>query len=141
MRLDKFTVKAQEAIAEAQKKAEEMGHQALENEHLLYALLAEKEGTVRAILEKLGASPSGLAADIEGELGRLPVVQGAGSQVYMGQAPEEGPRHGNERGGAPERRVRQHGAPAYRDRRKRGRGRSEAFAPGGRHEGSDLRDP
>jgi ATP-dependent Clp protease ATP-binding subunit ClpB len=77
-------VKAQEAIAEAQKKAEEMGHQALENEHLLYALLAEKEGTVRAILEKLGASPSGLAADIDGELGRLPVVQGAGGQVYMG---------------------------------------------------------
>jgi ATP-dependent Clp protease ATP-binding subunit ClpB len=84
MRLDKFTVKAQEAIAEAQKKAEGMGHQALENEHLLYALLAEKDGTVRAILEKLGASADALAGNLESELGRLPVVQGAGGQVYMG---------------------------------------------------------
>ena len=84
MRLDKFTVKSQEAIAEAQKKAEELGHQALENEHLLYALLQEKEGTVRAILEKLGASADTLVANVEGELGRLPVVQGAGGEVYMG---------------------------------------------------------
>ncbi len=53
MRLDKFTVKSQEAIAEAQKKAEELGHQALENEHLLYALLQEKEGTVRASWKSL----------------------------------------------------------------------------------------
>ena len=35
MRWDKFTIKAQEAITEAQKKAEESGHQMIENEHVL----------------------------------------------------------------------------------------------------------
>jgi ATP-dependent Clp protease ATP-binding subunit ClpB len=84
MRLDKFTVKAQDAVSEAQKKAEGSGHQTLENEHLLYALLQEKDGTVEAILEKLGANPAAVKRDVEGELSRLPRVEGAGQQLYMG---------------------------------------------------------
>jgi ATP-dependent Clp protease ATP-binding subunit ClpB len=84
MRWDKFTVKAQDAISVAQKKAEESGHQMIENEHLLYALLEEKEGTVEAILEKLGANAALLKKEIERELSRLPKVEGAGQQVYIG---------------------------------------------------------
>ncbi|OPY66093.1 MAG: Chaperone protein ClpB 1 [Syntrophorhabdaceae bacterium PtaU1.Bin034] len=84
MRWDKFTVKAQEAISEAQKKAEQSGHQMIENEHLLYALLKEKDGTVESILEKLGASPAKVLNDLEGELSKLPRVEGAGQQVYIG---------------------------------------------------------
>lgn len=84
MRWDKFTVKAQEAISEAQKKAEESGHQMIENEHVLYALLQEKDGTVESILEKLGTSPAAVKKDLERELSKLPRVEGAGAQVYIG---------------------------------------------------------
>jgi ATP-dependent Clp protease ATP-binding subunit ClpB len=84
MRWDKFTVKAQEAISEAQKKAEESGHQMIENEHVLHALLQEKDGTVESILEKLGASPAAVKKDLERELSKLPRVEGAGGQVYIG---------------------------------------------------------
>jgi ATP-dependent Clp protease ATP-binding subunit ClpB len=84
MRWDKFTVKAQEAVSEAQKKAEESGHQMIENEHLLFALLQEKDGTVESILEKLGASPAVVKKDIDKELAKLPRVEGAGREVYIG---------------------------------------------------------
>jgi ATP-dependent Clp protease ATP-binding subunit ClpB len=84
MRWDRFTVKAQEAISEAQKKAEQSNHQVIENEHLLSALLEEKEGTFEAILEKLGASPAALKKDLEKELVKLPRVEGAAQQVYIG---------------------------------------------------------
>ena len=86
MRWDKFTVKAQEAIAAAQRHAEESGHQMLENDHLLYALLQEKDGTVETILEKLGANPAAVRSDLEKELSKLPKVEGAPQQVYMGTA-------------------------------------------------------
>jgi ATP-dependent Clp protease ATP-binding subunit ClpB len=86
MRWDKFTVKAQEAIAAAQRHAEESGHQMLENDHLLYALLQEKDGTVETILEKLGANPAAVRNDLEKELSKLPKVEGAPQQVYMGTA-------------------------------------------------------
>jgi ATP-dependent Clp protease ATP-binding subunit ClpB len=84
MRWDKFTIKAQEAIAEAQKKAEESGHQMIENEHVFFALLKERDGTTEAILEKLGASPGALRNELEKELMKLPSVEGAGQQVYIG---------------------------------------------------------
>ena len=90
MRLDKFTVKAQDAISAAQRNAEESGHQMLENDHLLYALLQEKDGTVEAILEKLGANPAAVRSDVEKELSKLPKVEGAGQQIYMGHDPQEG---------------------------------------------------
>jgi len=84
MRFDKLTIKAQEAITEAQKKAEESGHQMIENEHVLFALLKERDGTIEAILEKLGASPGALRNELERELSRLPSVEGAGREAYMG---------------------------------------------------------
>ncbi len=84
MRWDKFTVKAQDAISEAQRKAEESGHQMIENEHVLYALLQEKDGTMEAILEKLGSNPAVVKTDLQKELAKLPRVEGAGQQVYIG---------------------------------------------------------
>jgi ATP-dependent Clp protease ATP-binding subunit ClpB len=84
MNLDKFTIKAQEAISEAQKKAEEAGHQMIENEHVLFALLKEKDGTTEAILEKLGVNPGALRNDLERELAKMPRVEGAAQQVYIG---------------------------------------------------------
>ncbi len=83
MRWEKFTIKAQEAIEEARKKAEELGHQMIEAEHLLYALVSDKEGIVVSALEKLGASPAAIKAELEKEFTKMPKVTGA-TQVYLG---------------------------------------------------------
>ena len=77
MRPDAFTVKAQEALERAQALARERGHPALGPEHLLAALLEDKQGVVAALLEKLGADPSNVAADVQSALERLPRVSGS----------------------------------------------------------------
>jgi ATP-dependent Clp protease ATP-binding subunit ClpB len=83
MRLDKFTVKAQEAVQAAQAIAERLGHQGLEPEHLLAALLQQKEGVVTPLLGKLGARPEAIAQQLEEDLSRLPKVSGGGGP-YLG---------------------------------------------------------
>jgi ATP-dependent Clp protease ATP-binding subunit ClpB len=85
MRLDKFTVKAQEAIQAAQSLADQHEHQALEPEHLLGALLQQREGVVAPILGKLGARPDGVQQAIEAELARMPRVRGGGGGPYLGE--------------------------------------------------------
>jgi ATP-dependent Clp protease ATP-binding subunit ClpB len=82
MNIEKLTIKAQEALSEAQKKAESLGHQAIENEHLLSALIVQKEGIIRPILEKLGAKPDAITNDLEIALQKMPRVEGA-TQVYI----------------------------------------------------------
>src|SRR5687767_5339488 len=84
MRLDKFTVKAQEAVQAAQSMAERLGHQALEPEHLLAALLEQKDGVVAPLLGKLGARPEAIAQQLTADLGRIPKVSG-GSGAYLGE--------------------------------------------------------
>jgi ATP-dependent Clp protease ATP-binding subunit ClpB len=83
MRLDKFTVKAQEAVQEAQSMADRLGHQEILPEHVLAALLDQEEGIIRPLLQKLGADPRALRADVQRELDRLPKVQGASGQLYV----------------------------------------------------------
>ncbi len=78
MRLDKLTIKAQEALAAAQGIAEENGSQIVEPLHLLKALLDQAEGIVRPILGKVGADLSGLATQTDDAVKRLPRVSGAG---------------------------------------------------------------
>ncbi len=84
MRLDKFTVKAQEAVQAAQAVAERLGHQALEPEHLLSALLQQKDGVVPPLLGKLGARPEAIAQELAAELERTPRVSGGGGP-YLGE--------------------------------------------------------
>ncbi|MBI4271447.1 MAG: ATP-dependent chaperone ClpB [Candidatus Rokubacteria bacterium] len=76
MRLDKFTVKAQEALQAAQSLADQHGQQAIEPEHLLSALLLQREGVVGPVLAKLGARPEALQRELETELSKLPSVHG-----------------------------------------------------------------
>src|SRR4029077_3424311 len=83
MRLDKFTVKAQEALQAAQSKADQHDHQAIEPEHLLSALLEQREGVVGPVLAKLGARPEAIQRELEAALGKLPAVKG-GSGQYLG---------------------------------------------------------
>ena len=56
MRLDKFTVKAQEAVMRAQQLAQERDHAEIFPLHVLAALLAEEEGVVRPLLQKIASS-------------------------------------------------------------------------------------
>jgi ATP-dependent Clp protease ATP-binding subunit ClpB len=83
MRLDKFTVKAQEALQAAQSKADQHNHQAIEPEHLLSALLEQREGVVGPVLAKLGARPDSIQRELEAALSKLPAVKG-GSGQYLG---------------------------------------------------------
>ena len=81
---NKLTLKAQEALQEAKSIAEKKHHQQIEVEHLLSALLAQKDGIVIPILQKLGANPDLIHSQLENELNRIPQVTGRGAgQVYL----------------------------------------------------------
>jgi ATP-dependent Clp protease ATP-binding subunit ClpB len=81
MRLDQFTVKAQEALTTAQTVAEKSDHPEVTPEHLLKTLLEQDGGVVPSALGKLGANASGLAAEVEKSLASLPRAQGAATHV------------------------------------------------------------
>jgi ATP-dependent Clp protease ATP-binding subunit ClpB len=85
MRLDKLTVKAQEALAASQGIAEEAGQQVIEPEHLLKALLDQAEGIVRPILQKVGADPDAIAVDVQNSIDAMPQVSGATMQGGVSQ--------------------------------------------------------
>ncbi len=86
MQFDKFTMKSQEALQEAQKLAQTKGHQQIEPEHLLYVLLNQPEGVVPSVLKKMGVQLQAVIADTEDALNKLPKVSGAGVQIYLSQA-------------------------------------------------------
>jgi len=82
MRLDRFTEKAQEALQNAARTAQESGQQAVEPEHLLLALAREREGIARPLLEAAGVSLAGLEAELVSHIERLAKVQG-GAQPFI----------------------------------------------------------
>src|ERR1700678_3366248 len=84
-RLDKLTIKAQEALQAAQEMGARSGQQQIEPLHLLWALIAQAEGVVSPLLEKLGVSPTKLSSDVEAQIGRLPKVSDL-SQQYLSPA-------------------------------------------------------
>ena len=74
IRFDRFTQKAQEALGSAQAHAAQHQHPQVQPEHLLWALIEQKDGVVLPVLEKLGVDVSKLAegmADAVAKLGRL----------------------------------------------------------------------
>lgn len=77
MRLDRFTLRAQEAIQDAVAMAEQAQHPQVEPEHLLVAMLEQNEGIARSILEKIGASVPSIVQDAREVIGKLPKVSGA----------------------------------------------------------------
>jgi ATP-dependent Clp protease ATP-binding subunit ClpB len=86
--MDKLTVKAQDALQAAQEFGGRSGQQQIEPLHILWALAAQPDGVVPPLLEKLGASPTRLASEIEKEVARLPKVSGA-AQQYMSPGSNE----------------------------------------------------
>jgi ATP-dependent Clp protease ATP-binding subunit ClpB len=85
MRWDKFTVMSQEAIQQAQAKAEEMGHQEVRPEHLFWSFINQDENIVNALLAKIGASVAKIRTEVEGLLAELPKVSGGG-ESYLSSA-------------------------------------------------------
>src|SRR6266513_4050708 len=83
MRLDKLTTKSQEALQQAQGLADKRNHQAIDVEHLLFALIGQKEGVSASLLQKLGV-PLGVLTDrLQKILDRLPQVTGGAGQSYI----------------------------------------------------------
>jgi ATP-dependent Clp protease ATP-binding subunit ClpB len=76
MNLNKFTVKSQEALQNAQEIASSYGNQMIEPEHMLAALVQDPQGTVVPVLEKLGVNSGFLKIKINDALSRLPKVSG-----------------------------------------------------------------
>ncbi|HYL47053.1 MAG TPA: ATP-dependent chaperone ClpB [Candidatus Limnocylindrales bacterium] len=85
LQFDKLTVKAQEALQAAQEFAGRSGQQQIEPLHLLWALVAQGDGVVPPLLEKLGVAPARLAGEIQKQVDRLPKISGV-SQQYMSPA-------------------------------------------------------
>ncbi len=85
MQLDKYTIKAQEAVQNMQSLAKDRGHQEIDCEHLLLALLDQEDSLVQSVLTKLGEQPASLRQQLEQALGRRAKVQGTGD-VYLSQA-------------------------------------------------------
>src|ERR1700733_13297936 len=92
IRSDKFTVKAQEALQAAQEMGERSGQQQIEPLHILWALIAQGDGVVPPLLEKLGTPPVPLAAEIEKQVARLPKVSGVSDQ-YLSKASNDVLQH------------------------------------------------
>src|SRR6266508_486148 len=81
MRLDKFTLRAQEAIQSAIELAERNQHQQVEPEHLLAAMLEQPEGIVRPVLGKLAVNVPVVLNDVQAAIARFPRVEG-GQQYF-----------------------------------------------------------
>src|SRR5438309_823636 len=81
MRLDKFTLRGQEAIQAGIELAERNQNQQVEPEHLLCAMLEQAEGIVRPLLGKLGANVQVVLNDCQAAIARFPKVQG-GQQYF-----------------------------------------------------------
>src|SRR5829696_2783895 len=76
MQLDRFTTKAQGALQDAQRIAQEHSHPAIDGEHLMLALLRQSEGLIQPLLQKLGVQPARLEQELGTELDRRAKVQG-----------------------------------------------------------------
>src|SRR5437762_7569871 len=83
MRIERFTQRAQEAIAEAQQLAEGEGNLQLDVLHLLLVPSEQSDGVVPAILERMGKDAPEVATAVRSELAKLPKVEGGGTQLTL----------------------------------------------------------
>ncbi len=83
MNIERFTEKAQEALASAQGIATRLHHNELDAEHVLLALLEQPEGLIPQLLKKVGADPAQVFEHVQAALADRPKVTGGDSQLYM----------------------------------------------------------
>src|SRR6266571_4109691 len=82
MNIQKYTEKAQEAIAAAQQLADREGHPELTPAHLLLTLVEQQGGIVPEILRKMNVDPAQVATAVRAQLGKNPSAHG-GSQPTL----------------------------------------------------------
>ena len=82
MNLQKYTEKAQEAIVAAQRMADERNNPQIEPEHVLLALVGQKEGIVPEIIRKMNVDPAAVTTALKAEVEKLPTAYG-GSQAGL----------------------------------------------------------
>ncbi len=86
MDINRLTEKAQEALRAAQSEATRQGHQQIDVEHLLLALLEQEGGLTKSILEKSNVDPDLVSQRVQAELARIPKVSsstGGGGDTYI----------------------------------------------------------
>src|SRR5438876_3748756 len=86
MDINRLTEKAPEALRAAQSEAMRLGHQQIDVEHLLLALIQQEGGLARSILDKTAVDADVVRQRVEAELGRLPKVSsttGGTGEVYV----------------------------------------------------------
>ncbi|MBL8397012.1 MAG: ATP-dependent chaperone ClpB [Candidatus Accumulibacter sp.] len=85
MRLDKFTTKFQQALADAQSIAVGHDHQFIEPQHLLLALIEQQDGSTPSLLARAGVNVQALKTALRQTVDRLPRVEGHGGEVQIGR--------------------------------------------------------
>jgi ATPases with chaperone activity, ATP-binding subunit len=81
MRFDRFTIRGQEAVQAAIGVAEKNENQQVEPEHILVAMLEQKEGVLKPILGKIGANAGQILTELQTSIDKLPKVSG-GQQYF-----------------------------------------------------------
>ncbi len=81
MRMDRFTIKAQEALAESQKLCQNLSHQEILPEHVLHVFMEDNQSIPSLILEKIGIDPSIILQKTKKYLERVPKVHGG--DIYI----------------------------------------------------------
>ncbi|MHB1413820.1 MAG: ATP-dependent chaperone ClpB [Chloroflexota bacterium] len=83
MDINRLTEKAQEALRAAQRLAGEQNHSEIDVEHLLLALLQQRDGVVPQVVQRLGVDPRQLEGELTRHLGQLAKVYGQGGQTHL----------------------------------------------------------
>ena len=81
MDMNRLTQKSQEALQEAQTQALRHGHQEVDGEHLLLALLEQPEGLIPRLMERMDIPLDGLTQAVESELAQRPKLSGPGTEA------------------------------------------------------------
>ena len=87
MNMNKFTIKAQEAVQEAVNRVQRQGQQNIEPEHLLAGVLKAGEQVTGFVFRKLGISPTLIQQATDAQIGSLPRVQGG--EPYLSREANE----------------------------------------------------
>ena len=82
MQLDKLTIKSQELLRQAQSRAADHRNPQIEPEHLLEAMLGERDGIAVSIFRKMGISPEAMAREIALAVERLPDDVRVGGRLF-----------------------------------------------------------
>ena len=86
MDANRLTLKSQAALGAAREQALARNHQAIEPEHVLFALLSDPEGVIFPLLHRLGVVPKPLRDRVDAALDRLPKVYAPGGEIRISQA-------------------------------------------------------